>query len=108
MMVPDGNQWLEYMVDTGTPSPKTLGIWNHLAFGTLAQQPVAKAVVERGYTDAATPKIGRDGRWLMDLYDKDLTRVEFMIRKPVQTPCCSPLNDPFASFGPATRDRNPL
>ena len=44
----------------------------------------------------------------MDLYDKDLTRVEFMIRKPVQTPCCSPLNDPFASFGPATRDRNPL
>jgi catechol 2,3-dioxygenase-like lactoylglutathione lyase family enzyme len=93
MIVPDGNQWLEYMVDTGNPSPRTLGIWNHLAFGTLDQQAVAKAVTERGYAAAATPKIGRDGRWLMDLYDPDLTRVEFMIRKPVQTPCCSPLKD---------------
>jgi hypothetical protein len=93
MIVPDGNQWLEYMVDTGNPSPRTLGIWNHLAFGTLDQQAVAKAVTERGYAAAATPKIGRDGRWLMDLYDPDLTRVEFMIRKPVQTPCCSPLHD---------------
>jgi catechol 2,3-dioxygenase-like lactoylglutathione lyase family enzyme len=93
MIVPDGNQWLEYMVDTGTPSPRTLGIWNHLAFGTLDQQAVAKQVTERGYAAAATPKIGRDGRWLMDLYDADLTRVEFMIRKPVETPCCSPLHD---------------
>ncbi|MEO8481122.1 MAG: VOC family protein [Acidobacteriota bacterium] len=93
MIVPDGSQWLEYMVDTGTPSPRTLGIWNHLAFGTLDQETVARQVAERGYGAAATPKIGRDGRWLMDLYDADLTRVEFMIRKPVQTPCCSPLHD---------------
>lgn len=93
MIVPDGNQWLEYMVDTGTPSPRTLGIWNHLAFGTLDQQAVAAQVKARGYAADAIPKIGRDGRWLMDLYDPDLTRVEFMIRKPVQTPCCSPLKD---------------
>jgi catechol 2,3-dioxygenase-like lactoylglutathione lyase family enzyme len=93
MIVPDGTEWLEYMVDTGTPSPRTLGIWNHLAFGTLDQQAVARQVLDRGYAAAATPKIGRDGRWLMDLYDPDLTRVEFMIRKPVETPCCSPLND---------------
>jgi len=95
MVVPDGTQWLEYMVDTGTPSPRTLGIWNHLAFGTLDQQTVAAEVKARGYGAAATPKIGRDGRWLMDLYDADLTRVEFMIRKPVQPPCCSPLVDPI-------------
>jgi catechol 2,3-dioxygenase-like lactoylglutathione lyase family enzyme len=94
MLVPEGTQWLEYMVDTGTPSPRTLGIWNHLAFGTLDQPAVAKAVLERGYAGAATPKIGRDGRWLMDLTDPDLTRVEFMVRKPVQTPCCSVLVDP--------------
>jgi catechol 2,3-dioxygenase-like lactoylglutathione lyase family enzyme len=93
MIVPDGTQWLEYMVDTGTPSPRTLGIWNHLAFGTLDQPTVARQVTERGYGAAATPKIGRDGRWLMDLYDPDLTRVEFMVRKPVQPPCCSPLTD---------------
>jgi len=99
MVVPDGSQWLEYMVDTGSPSPRTLGIWNHLAFGTLDQEAVAAAVKERGYGAAATPKIGRDGRWLMDLYDPDLTRVEFMIRKPVQTPCCSPLVDPIDKPG---------
>jgi len=112
MMVPDGNQWLEYMVDTGSPSPRTLGTWNHLAFGTLDQNAVAAAVKARGYSAAATPKIGRDGRWLMDLYDADLTRVEFMIRKPVSTPCCSPLVDPpygdqplfpFAPVAPAAR-----
>ena len=45
MIVPDGDQWLEDMVDTGTPSPRTLGIWNHLAFGTLDQQAVAKQVL---------------------------------------------------------------
>jgi catechol 2,3-dioxygenase-like lactoylglutathione lyase family enzyme len=93
MLVPDGTEWLEYMVDTGTPAPRTLGIWNHLAFGTLDQQAVARAVLARGYRGQAQPKIGRDGRWLMDLTDPDLTRVEFMIRKPVQTPCCSPLHD---------------
>ena len=101
MVVPDGTEWLEYMVDTGTPSPRTLGIWNHLAFGTLDQQSVAAEVKARGYAAAATPKIGRDGRWLMDLYDADLTRVEFMVRKPVQTPCCSPLVDPADRPGAA-------
>jgi catechol 2,3-dioxygenase-like lactoylglutathione lyase family enzyme len=103
MVVPDGTQWLEYMVDTGSPSPRTLGIWNHLAFGTLDQEAVAAAVKARGYGAAAVPKIGRDGRWLMDLFDPDLTRVEFMIRKPVQTPCCSPLNDPVDKPGDAAR-----
>jgi hypothetical protein len=29
----------------------------------------------------------------MHLYDKDLTRTEFMVRKPVKEPCCSPLTD---------------
>jgi catechol 2,3-dioxygenase-like lactoylglutathione lyase family enzyme len=93
MLVPDGTEWLEYMVDTGTPSPRTLGIWNHLAFGTLDQQAVVRQLRARGYTGQAQPKIGRDGRWLMDLTDPDLTRIEFMVRKPVQPPCCSPLHD---------------
>ena len=32
-------------------------------------------------------------RWLMHLYDKDYTRTEFMVRKPVKDPCCFPLTD---------------
>jgi catechol 2,3-dioxygenase-like lactoylglutathione lyase family enzyme len=93
MAVPDGNQWIEYMVNTGTPTPRQLGVLNHLALGTLDIDGVHKQVVERGYTDKAVPSIGRDGRWLMHLYDKDFTRTEFMIRKPVKEPCCSPITD---------------
>ncbi|MEP6917717.1 MAG: VOC family protein [Acidobacteriota bacterium] len=93
MAVPDGNQWIEYMVNNGTPSPKQLGVLNHLALGTLDIDAAHTQIVERGYTDKADPSIGRDGRWLMHLYDKDFTRTEFMIRKPVKEPCCSPITD---------------
>jgi catechol 2,3-dioxygenase-like lactoylglutathione lyase family enzyme len=93
MAVPDGNQWIEYMVNTGTPSPRQLGVLNHLALGTLDIDAAHRQVVERGYADKAAPAIGRDGRWLMHLYDKDLTRTEFMVRKPVKEPCCFPLTD---------------
>jgi len=98
MAVPDGNQWIEYMVNTGQPnqpSVRQLGVLNHLALGTLDIETVHNKVVERGYTaqQPFKPSVGRDGRWLMHLYDKDLTRTEFMIRKPVKEPCCSPITD---------------
>jgi catechol 2,3-dioxygenase-like lactoylglutathione lyase family enzyme len=98
MAVPDGNQWIEYMVNTGQPNQPTirqLGVLNHLALGTMDIETAHNKVVERGYTaqQPFKPSIGRDGRWLMHLYDKDLTRTEFMIRKPVKEPCCSPLTD---------------
>ena len=93
MAVPDGNQWIEYMVNTGTPSIRQLGVLNHLALGTLDIDAAHAQIVERGYADKAVPAIGRDGRWLMHLYDKDLTRTEFMVRKPVKEPCCFPLTD---------------
>ena len=93
MAVPDGDQWIEYMLNTGTPTPRQLGVLNHLALGTLDIEAVHKQVVERGYADKAVPAIGRDGRWLMHLYDKYVTRTEFMIRKPVKEPGCSPITD---------------
>ena len=80
-------------MNTGTPSPRQLGVLNHLALGTLDIEGVHKHIVERGYADKADPAIGRDSRWLMHLYDKDFTRTEFMIRKPVKEPCCSPITD---------------
>jgi hypothetical protein len=41
----------------------------------------------------APPKIGRDGKWQLNLYDPNLTRAELMEPKPVQPPCCSPFLD---------------
>ncbi|MGA3204308.1 MAG: VOC family protein, partial [Bryobacteraceae bacterium] len=33
MRVPDGTDWLEYMLNVHNPSPKTRGVMNHLALG---------------------------------------------------------------------------
>ena len=46
--------------------------------------------MDRGYTPPKAPGINaRDGRWLLQFYDKNGTRTEIMVRKPVQKPCCS-------------------
>lgn len=95
MMVPNGYDWVEYMVAETTPTPKQLGVLNHYALDTLDVQKVYRTVVERGYKPPSEPAIAVDGRWLLQLYDRNYTRTETMIRKPVQTPCCSPNLDDF-------------
>jgi catechol 2,3-dioxygenase-like lactoylglutathione lyase family enzyme len=95
MMVTDGFDWIEYMVRETQPSPQQLGVLNHYALGTLDVHKVYKTVVERGYTPPREPNIARDGRWLLQMYDKNFTRTEMMIRKPVEKPCCTPNLDDF-------------
>ena len=95
MMVPDGYDWLEYMVPSGTPTPRQLGVMHHYCLETFDVQQVYQTVKERGYTPPAAPAIARDGRWLLQLYDKNYTRTEMMIRKPVEKPCCSPNLDDY-------------
>jgi hypothetical protein len=94
--VPDGNNWIEYMMWRDPPTPQQLGVWHHVCVGTLDIQALYKTVIERGYTPRREPNIGRDGRWLLQLYDKHNTRTEVMIRKAVQKPCCSEIVDPYA------------
>lgn len=90
MRVPDGTDWLEYMLNQPHPSPRTLGVMNHLALGVPSTEEGYKTVVERGM-NPDKPKIGRDGKWQLNLYDVNYTRTELMEPKPVQTPCCSPI-----------------
>jgi lactoylglutathione lyase len=97
MMVPNGYDWIEYMVRDTTPTPQQLGVLHHYALSTMDVQQVYKTVVDRGYRPPKEPAIARDGRWLLQLYDKNFTRTEMMIRKPVQTPCCSPNLDDYKS-----------
>ncbi len=89
MRVPDGTDWLEYMLNVHNPSPKQLGVMHHLALGVPSIQPAYQTVLSRGYTPPQPPKVGRDGKWQLNLYDPNDTRVELMEFKPVQTPCCS-------------------
>jgi lactoylglutathione lyase len=95
MMVPDGYDWIEYMVREAAPTPRQLGVLHHYALSTLDIQKVYQTVQERGYKPPQPPNIARDGRWLLQLYDKNYTRTEMMVRAPVQTPCCSPNLDDF-------------
>ncbi|MBV9156035.1 MAG: VOC family protein [Acidobacteriaceae bacterium] len=91
MRVPDGTDWLEYMLNVHNPSPKTLGVMHHLALGVSNIQAAYKTVVSRGLNPPKPPQIGRDGKWQLNLYDPNDTRAELMEFKPVQTPCCSPI-----------------
>ena len=93
MAVPDGTDWFEYMLNQKNPSAKTLGVMNHMAFGVPDVQAGYQKVMSHGLKPAEPPKIGRDGKWQLNLYDANLTRAELMEPKPVQKPCCSPILD---------------
>ncbi|MDE3195696.1 MAG: VOC family protein [Acidobacteriota bacterium] len=96
-LTPEGDNWIEYMVERDGPaSARQLGVWHHVCVGTLDIQAVYGTVMDRGYTPPKPPAINtRDGRWLLHLFDRNGTRVEVMIRKPVQKPCCSENRDPY-------------
>jgi lactoylglutathione lyase len=91
MRVPDGSDWLEYMLNTHNPSPRTLGVMHHLALGVPNIKEAYSTITSRGYKPEQPPKIGRDGKWQLNLYDPNQTRAELMEFKPVETPCCSPM-----------------
>lgn len=91
MRVPDGTDWFEYMLNVKDPNARTLGVMNHMALGVPSVAEGYKTVMGRGLNPAQGPKIGRDGKWQLNLYDPNLTRAELMEPKPVQKPCCSPM-----------------
>ncbi len=91
MRVPEGTDWLEYMLNVENPNPKRLGVAHHFALGVDSIQPAYKVVLSRGYQPPAPPKIGRDGKWQLNLFDPNDTRAELMEFKPVEMPCCSPM-----------------
>lgn len=97
-MVPDGPSWIEYMMvdPENPPDAQRLGGMHHICLGQHEEMQAAyDAVVARGYHGDRPPSIARDGRWLLHMFDENGTRTELMIRKPVETPCCGELTDPY-------------
>jgi catechol 2,3-dioxygenase-like lactoylglutathione lyase family enzyme len=89
MQVPDGTDWIEYMLRIPpNPDKHTRGVMYHISLGVTSVADAAKELHAKGYT-FEEPKIGRDGKWQLNLYDPDETRVELMEFTPVQKPCCS-------------------
>ena len=95
MQVPEGVDWLEFMVNVAPDADQRLrGIMNHIAIGTTDIHAMQKKLTDNGVKLTEQPKIGRDGKWQLNLYDPDDTRVEFMEFTPTQKPCCSEYTGP--------------
>jgi catechol 2,3-dioxygenase-like lactoylglutathione lyase family enzyme len=91
MRVPEGTDWLEYMLNVHDPDPRALGVMHHMALGVPSVEAGYEKILKRGMKPKQQPQIGRDGKWQLNLYDPNYTRVELMEPKPVRKPCCSPM-----------------
>ncbi len=94
MQVPDGSDWIEYMLGVSpNAGHKTLGVMNHIALGVPDIHAAEQQLIKNGWKPGEQPKIGH-GKWQLNLYDPDETRVELMEFTPVQKPCCSEYTGP--------------
>jgi catechol 2,3-dioxygenase-like lactoylglutathione lyase family enzyme len=92
--VPDGTDWLEYMLNISPNATlKTIGVMDHMSLGTAKMTDVVAALARNHCEgpECTASKMGRDGKVQLNMYDPDLTRVEFMEFKPSGKPCCSPI-----------------
>lgn len=97
LQVPDGSDWLEYMLNQPPhPDLQLTGVMNHISLG-VADMKKAQALMEaHGWKPHGDEQaeIGKDGKWQLDVFDPDWTRVELMEFKPVEKPCCSEFTAP--------------
>ncbi|MHB8610196.1 MAG: VOC family protein, partial [Candidatus Acidiferrales bacterium] len=82
MRVPDGSDYLEFMLYSKAPDAKEKGVKNHIC---LVTPDIEKAVAElkrrahgAGYTQPIEIKVGRNGKRQANLFDPDGTRIELM------------------------------
>jgi catechol 2,3-dioxygenase-like lactoylglutathione lyase family enzyme len=94
LQVPEGTDWLEYMLNGGPdPQAKQLGVMDHFSLGTAQMSDVIDRLSSNGCTSANCKKsqMGLDGKVQLNVFDPELTRVEYMEFKPSGTTCCSPI-----------------
>ncbi|HLW84024.1 MAG TPA: VOC family protein [Candidatus Sulfotelmatobacter sp.] len=100
MQVPDGTDWLEYMLNQPEhPDLRLTGVMNHISLGVVDMKKAQATLESHGWKPHGDEKaqMGRDGKWQLNIYDPDLTRVELMEFKPVEKPCCSEFTGPHPS-----------
>ncbi len=92
LQVPEGTDWIEYMLQGGAhPDQRELGVLDHTSLGTEHMPEVTAQLIANGMADPEKRKtqIGKDGKWQLNVFDPDMSRVEFMEFKPVRAACCS-------------------
>jgi catechol 2,3-dioxygenase-like lactoylglutathione lyase family enzyme len=82
MRVPDGTDYLEYMLVSSPPDRRQRGVLHHMALLVPDMQAAWEAVGARVPAEerarTGPPNVGRNGRWQLNLYDGDGTRTELM------------------------------
>jgi len=97
IQVPDGTDWLEYMLNQPAhPGLQLTGVMNHISYGVADMKKTQALMQSHGWKPHGDEQaeIGRDGKWQLDVFDPDLSRVELMEFKPAQKPCCSDFTGP--------------
>jgi catechol 2,3-dioxygenase-like lactoylglutathione lyase family enzyme len=97
LQVPDGRDWLEYMLNIKpNPDLHTVGVMNHISLGVVDMKQAKAKIESHGWQTSANEKMqmGRDGKYQLNVYDPDQTRVELMEFKPAEKPCCSDFTAP--------------
>ena len=98
LQVPEGRQWIEYMlVDKGSEvTPSRLGVLNHFSLGVGDMNVAESLLQKRGWTPTtgSRKQMGKDGKWQLNVYDPNGTRVELMEFTPKEKPCCSEFTAP--------------
>ena len=100
LQVPDGSDWLEYMLNQPAhPDLRLTGVMNHISYGVPDMKKTQALLESRGWKAHGDEhaQMGRDGKWQLNVYDPDLTRVELMEFKPAEKPCCSEFTAPHPS-----------
>jgi catechol 2,3-dioxygenase-like lactoylglutathione lyase family enzyme len=103
--VPNGRDWLEYMLTSGPSgsgipehmTQKALGVLDHFSIGVVNMEKAVTKLDSEGRLSAnehTGPQLGRDGKWQYNLFDPDEIRVELMEYSPVEKPCCSGFTAP--------------
>ncbi len=97
--VPDGHDWIEYMLATGPGSgipanisQQSLGVLDHFAIGENSVFDAYKVLQAGNRLDGrhdSAPKVGKDGKGQFNLYDPDGIRAELMNFHATEKPCCS-------------------
>jgi hypothetical protein len=72
---------------------QSLGVLDHVSIGVVSVPDSYKKLVAEKRMPAQAdkePKVGKDGKYQLNLYDPDGIRTELMEFHAVEKPCCSP------------------
>lgn len=82
LRVPDGEEYLEFMLYAEPPTLSQLGPMNHMSLEVASVEETQRALALRaaaaGYRRPMEPKTGINRKRQLNLFDPDGTRVEFM------------------------------